>query len=102
MEKEIRNPHPGIILKEEFLDELELSMTKLAGAISVPTNRISAIVKGLRRITADTDLRLSKYFGLSEGYWLRLQNQFDLMEAKRVGKTSFRHIQPYQYEEHSV
>ena len=88
MEKEIRNPHPGIILKEEFLDELGMSMTKLAEAIAVPTNRISSIVKGLRGIIADTDLRLSKYFGLSEGYWLRLQNQFDLMEAKRTGKAS--------------
>lgn len=102
MEKEIRNPHPGVILKEEFLDELGISMTKLATAIAVPTNRISFIVKGLRRITADTDLRLSKYFGLSEGYWLRLQIQFDLMEAKRAGKTSYGHIQPYHYKEHRV
>ena len=97
MEKEIRNPHPGVILKEEFLDEIGMSMTKLAAAIAVPTNRISSIVKGVRKITADTDLRLSKYFGLSEGYWLRLQNQFDLMEAKRKGEITFGHIQPYQY-----
>jgi len=84
MKREMRNPHPGIILKEEFLDEIGMSMTKLATAMGVPTNRISSIVKGVRRITADTDLRLSGYFGLSEGYWLRLQNQFDLMEAKRM------------------
>ena len=102
MKKEITNPHPGIILKEEFLNEIGMSMTKLAKAIAVPTNRISLIVKGVRRITADTDLRLSKYFGLSEGYWLRLQIRFDLMEAKRNDDSSFRHIQPYQYQEHSV
>ena len=102
MEKDISNPHPGIILKQEFLDEIGMSMTKLAKAITVSTNRISAIVKGVRRITADTDLRLSRYFGLSEGYWLRLQNRFDLMEAKRSDDLSFRHIKPYQYEEHRV
>lgn len=102
MSKEIANPHPGVILKVEFLDEIGMSMTKLAKEIAVPTNRISSIVKGVRRITADTDLRLSKYFGLSEGYWLRLQNQFDLMEAKRAGNSSLGYIQPYKYEEQSV
>ena len=79
----IRNPHPGVILKEEFLNELQLSMTALAKAIGVPTNRISHIVSGQRGITADTDLRLSAFFGLTEGFWLRLQNQYDLLEAKR-------------------
>ena len=102
MEEEIQNPHPGIILKEEFLDEIGLSMTKLAASIAVPTNRISSIVNGLRRISADTDLRLSKYFGLSEGYWLRLQNQFDLMEAKRKSADSLINIRPHQYEEQSL
>ena len=87
MNQQIRNPHPGIILKEDFLKEYGLSMRKLASAIDVPTNRISEIVKGSRRITADTDLRLSLYFGLSEGFWLRLQNSFDLMEAKRLLKS---------------
>ena len=79
----IKNPHPGYILKEEFIDEMGMSMRQLAADIDVPANRITQIVKGVRGITADTDLRLSRYFGLSEGYWLRLQNQFDLMEAKR-------------------
>jgi len=102
MKKEIRNPHPGVILKEEFLNELGLSMTKLAQAISVPTNRISAIVKGRRRITADTDLRLSRYFRLSEGYWLRLQNQFDLMEAKRTNRLVFKQIKPYRVRKQRV
>jgi addiction module HigA family antidote len=96
MNQQIRNPHPGIILKEDFLKEYGLSMRKLASAIDVPTNRISEIVKGSRRITADTDLRLSLYFGLSEGFWLRLQNSFDLMEAKRLlkSKGSLKRIKP--------
>lgn len=93
MKTEIKNPHPGDILKLEFLDELGMSMSQLAIDINVPRNRITLIVKGRRGITADTDLRLSRYFGLSEGYWLRLQNQYDLMEAKRNNK-SFEKIKP--------
>lgn len=101
MDKLIRNPHPGIILKEEFLDELGLSVSKLAESIGVDRSRIHHIVKGQRGITADTDLRLSRFFGLSEGFWLRLQNQFDLREAKRE-KDSFTFIQPYQYHEKRI
>jgi addiction module HigA family antidote len=81
--KTLHNPHPGEILRIEFLDEIGLSQNALAEAVGVPANRIHAIVKGTRSITADTDLRLSRYFGLSEGYFLRLQNAFDMMEAKR-------------------
>ncbi len=97
MAKEIRNPHPGIILQEEFMDEIGMSMTKLAKAIAEPTNRITSIVIGIRRITADTYLGISKYFGLSRGYWLRLQNRFNLIEAKRNDKVSVSHIQPHPY-----
>ena len=79
----ITNPHAGEILKYEFLEELGISQNALARAINVPPNRIHAIVKGDRSITADTDLRLCRYFGLSEGYFLRLQNSYQLMEAKR-------------------
>lgn len=93
MKKLIENPHPGIILKEEFLNELDMSQNQLAMALDVPANRIHAIIKGTRRITADTDLRLSKFFDLSEGYWLRLQNLYDLMEAKRK-KSNYRNIKP--------
>lgn len=75
MEKQIINPHPGIILKEAFLDKLGLSKAKLSDAIQVPCKCIHLIIKGQRGITADTDLRLSLYFGLCEGYWLQLQNQ---------------------------
>ena len=80
---ELHNPHPGEILKEEFLSEIGMSQNQLAHAIGVPGNRIHAIVKGTRDITADTDLRLCKFFGLSEGYFLRLQNAYDTREAKR-------------------
>jgi antitoxin HigA-1 len=77
------NPHPGEILKEEFLKEIDMSQNRLAHAIGVPGNRIHAIVNGARDITADTDLRLCKFFGLSDGYFLRLQNAYDMLEAKR-------------------
>jgi addiction module HigA family antidote len=80
---QLRNPHPGEILKEEFLNGTGLSQNRLAQAIGVPGNRIHAIVNGTRDITADTDLRLCKFFDLSEGYFLRLQNAYDTMEAKR-------------------
>ena len=80
---QLRNPHPGEILKEEFLSEIAMSQNQLAQAIGVPGNRIHAIVNGTRDITADTDLRLCKFFGLSDGYFLRLQNAYDTLQAKR-------------------
>src|SRR5207237_8458161 len=79
----LRNPHPGEILKEEFLKEIGMSQNQLAHAIGVPPNRIHAEIKGTRDITADTDLRLCKFFELSDGYFLRLQNAYDTTEAKR-------------------
>tara|TARA_R110000787_G_scaffold201824_1_gene312584 strand:- start:454 stop:756 length:303 start_codon:yes stop_codon:yes gene_type:complete len=93
---QLRNPHPGEILKEEFLNEIEMSQNKLAEAIGVPGNRIHAIVKGTRDITADTDLRLCKFFNLSEGYFLRLQNAYDTMEAKRRIMAEIARIKPYE------
>ncbi len=95
----LKNPHPGDILKHEFLDEIGMSQNALADAVGVPRNRIHAIVKGARDITADTDLRLSRFFGLSEGYFLRLQNLFDMMEAKRKIAGQIERIQPYQAHE---
>lgn len=92
--KTLRNPHPGEILRTEFLDEIGLSQNSLAEMIGVPANRIHAIVKGARSVTADTDLRLSRYFGLSEGYFLRLQNAFDTMEAKRRIADQIARIKP--------
>lgn len=70
--------HPGEILAEEFLKPLEISPDQLAGDISIPPNRINEIVLGTRPISADTALRLSRYFGLSEGFWINLQMRYDL------------------------
>lgn len=92
--KTLHNPHPGEILRTEFLDEIGLSQNALAEALGVPANRVHAIVKGSRSITADTDLRLCRYFGLSEGYFLRLQNAFDTMEAKRQIASQIARIKP--------
>ncbi len=96
MERFLKNPHPGDILKDEFLRELNLSQNALAKAIGVPANRISDIARGRRGITADTDLRLCKFFSLSEGYWLRLQNAYDLMEAHRQYDRQIQKIVSYQ------
>ncbi len=96
MATQIKNPHPGEILKEEFLAEVGMSQNQLAHAIGVPPNRIHAIVNGTRDISADTDLRLCRFFSLSEGYWLRLQNAFDLMEAKRESAGTFAKIRPFR------
>ena len=91
---QLRNPHPGEILKLEFLNELGIAQNQLAHAIGVPPNRIHAIVNGTRDITANTDLRLSKFLGLSEGYFLRLQNAYDTMEAKRQIRSEIAKIKP--------
>ena len=95
MPARLKNPHPGEILKEEFLAPLGLSQNRLARAIGVPPNRIHDIVRGRRSVTADTDLRLGRYFELSEGYWLRLQNAFDLMEARRASPKALDRIAPH-------
>ena len=94
----LHNPHPGEILKEEFLTEIGMSQNQLAHAIGVPPNRIHAIVNGTRAITADTDLRLCKFFRLSEGYFLRLQNTHDLMEARRKNGQIINKIEPCRKE----
>ncbi len=93
---ELRNSHPGDILKHEFLEAIGLSQNRLAHAIGVPPNRIHAIVAGARRVTADTDLRLCRFFGLSEGYFLRLQNAFDTLEAKRRAAKEIARIKPFK------
>lgn len=77
------NPHPGEILLEEFLKPLALSQNGLARAVHVPPRRINEIVLGKRDVTADTDLRLARYFGISEGYFLGLQSDFDLLQKRR-------------------
>ena len=77
------NPHPGEILLEEFLNPMTISQNALARAVGVPPRRINEIVLGKRAITADTDLRLARYFGMSEGFFLGLQADYDLMERRR-------------------
>ncbi len=77
------NPHPGDILMEEFLKPLGLSQNALANAIHVPPRRINEIILGKRAVTADTDLRLARYFGLSEGFFMGLQSDYELMAARR-------------------
>lgn len=94
-EQLLHNPKVGEVLKEEFLEEIGMSQNALAKALGVPSNRIHAIVNGTRRITADTDLRLCRFFGLSDGYFLRLQNAYELMEAKRNLKEVLTEIKPY-------
>lgn len=83
----LKNVHPGEVLLEEFLVPMDLSQNALARAIGVPPRRINEIVLGKRSITADTALRLGKAFGISEGFWLGLQADYDLEEARRtIGK----------------
>jgi antitoxin HigA-1 len=74
--------HPGEILSEEFLKPLSISQYRLAKDINVPARRINEIVHGKRSVTADTALRLSRYFGLSERFWLNLQSRYDLETEK--------------------
>ncbi len=78
--------HPGEILLEEFLKPIGVSQYRLAKAISVPARRINEIVHGKRAITADTALRLSRYFGMTDRFWLNLQTRYDLeVEKDRLG-----------------
>ena len=77
------NPHPGEILAEEFMQPIGLGQNALARAIHVPPRRINELVHGKRAVSADTDLRLARYFGISEGFFLGLQADHDLMRRKR-------------------
>ena len=88
------NPHPGEILALEFLQPMELSQTALARAIGVAPRRINEIVLGKRAVTADTDLRLARYFGVSEGFFIGLQTDFELMEQRRKLGTALEKIRP--------
>ncbi len=80
--KKLANIHPGKILSQEFLLPLEITAYRLSKDLKIPQTRISAIIKGNRRITADTPLRLSKYFGNSAKFWLGLQNDYDIEEER--------------------
>ncbi len=86
--------HPGEILGEEFLEPLEVSQNRLAVAIGVPPRRINEIVHGKRRITADTALRLSRYFGTTDRLWLSLQTRYDLETERDHLGAALDQIQP--------
>ena len=92
--EQLPNPHPGEILMKEFLRPMDLSQTALARAIGVPPRRINEIVLGKRSVSADTDLRLARYFGVSEGFFLNLQIDHDLMERRRQIGPALRTIRP--------
>ena len=89
------SPHPGSILLAEFIEPMKLSQNALARALDVPPRRINEIVLGKRAVTADTNLRLSRYFGLSEGFFLRLQNEFDLLQGRRRLGAALERIRPW-------
>ncbi len=91
----LKNIHPGEILREEFLLPLNISAYRLAKDIGIPQTRISEILKENRRITADTALRLSMYFGNSPKFWLGLQDDFDLEEEKKLKEAEFAAITRY-------
>ena len=88
----LQNIHPGEVLLEEFLVPMNISAYRLSNDIKIPQTRISEIIKGRRRITADTALRLSNYFGNSAKFWLGLQNDYDLEEEKKSKAPEFKHI----------
>ena len=88
------NPHPGEILIEEFLKPMGLSQTRLARAIGVPPRRINEIVLGKRAVTADTDLRLARYFKMSDGFFIGLQTDYELMRRRRQIADKLKAIRP--------
>jgi addiction module HigA family antidote len=88
----LSNIHPGEILLEEFLKPLKISAYRLSKDVGIPQTRTSQIIKGKRRITADTALRFSKYFGTSVKFWLGLQNDFDIEEERNKLKAELENI----------
>lgn len=94
--KKLENIHPGEVLLEEFLIPMEISQNRLARNINVPPRRINEIVLGKRGVTADTALRLARYFGTTEKFWLGLQDDYDLEEARNVlGEVLDKEIKPH-------
>jgi len=83
MKKPLKNAHPGEVLLEEFLKPLDVSQNRLARAVNVPPRRINEIVRGKRCVSADTAVRLSRFFGTSEKFWLGLQDDYYLEEARQ-------------------
>ena len=94
--RELEPVTPGELLREEFLVPMEISQYRLAKEIDVPPQRISEIVHGRRSITADTDLRLCRFFGLSKGYWLRAQAAYDTEVAEATLAETLKKIKPWK------
>jgi addiction module HigA family antidote len=98
MTTKLANVHPGEVLLEEFLRPLGLSQNALARALDVPPRRINEIVLGKRTLTPDTALRLARYFGTSERFWLGLQADYDLEETRRaVGREIEKAVRPGRF-----
>lgn len=95
MEK-LANVHPGEILNYEFLEPLKISAYRLSKDLNIPQTRISEIIKGNRRITADTALRLGKYFGNSAKFWLGLQDDFDIEEERESKELELNEIKHFE------
>jgi addiction module HigA family antidote len=93
--KRLKNIHPGEILLEEFLKPLDISAYRLSKEIGIPQTRISEIIKGRRRVTADTALRLSAFFGNSPRFWLGLQDDFDIEDEKSHKQSDLRQIRRF-------
>ena len=94
--KKLENIHPGEILKEEFLDPMEITAYRLSKETFISQTRISEIIKKNRRITADTAIRLSKYFGTTAKFWLGLQDDYDLEEETSLKEKEFNSIKPME------
>jgi len=93
--EKLQFPHPGEILRVEFLEEMGITQYKLAVDIGIPHSRVTAIIKGRRAISPDTALRLSRYFGTSAEFWLGLQKEYDLRKAREeLGPTIDREVRP--------
>ena len=94
--KKLSNIHPGEVLLHEFLNPLEITAYRLSKDLSIPQTRISQILKGNRRVTADTALRLSKYFGNSAKFWLGLQDDYDIEEERFLKESELNEIKHFE------
>lgn len=97
--KKLNNIHPGEILENEFLQPLKISQNQIARSLGVPPRRINEIIHKKRSITADTSIRLAKYFDLSDGFFLGLQKDFDLEESKNEISNKINAIMPHKYDQ---
>jgi antitoxin HigA-1 len=98
----LKNIHPGEILLEEFLIPMNISAYRLSKDVEIPQTRVSQIIKGKRRITADTALRLSSYFGNSAKFWLGLQDDYDIEEEQKVNQYTFQKIEQIKKTHHKT